>query len=57
MGPTILSAAGLDVKHLGLGVSLFSDEKTLVERYDLDFIEKEIKKKSSFYEDFCKKQK
>ena len=53
MGPTILTAAGIEIDHLGLGTSLFSDKQTLVEKYDLDFIETEIKKKSSFYENFC----
>ena len=53
MGPTVLSAAGIKTEYLGLGTSLFSQQKTLVEKYDIDFIEEEIRKKSSFYKDFC----
>ena len=53
MGATILSAAGIETEYFGLGTSLFSKQKTLVEKYDVDFIENEFKKKSSFYKNFC----
>jgi phosphoglycerol transferase len=33
---------------LGLGVNLFSKEKTLLEKYSLDHVDEEIKKKSAF---------
>ena len=49
--PTIISAIGgeIDGNRLGLGVNLFSKQKTLTERYGIDFLNKEIQKKSKFY--------
>lgn len=49
--PTIVSAIGGNIKgnKLGLGVNLFSDEKTLAEEYGVEFLDKELKKKSVFY--------
>ncbi len=51
MFPTILAALGAQIERnkLGLGVNLFSDEKTLLEEYDLNYIFNELRKKSHFY--------
>ena len=50
--PTVLAALGADVEgnKLGLGVNLFSDEKTLFEQFDLSYIFDELKKRSPFYD-------
>ena len=49
--PTIVSAIGgtIEGDKLGLGVNLFSSEKTLAEKYGLKYVEEELKKKSNFY--------
>lgn len=49
--PTIVSAIGgeIDGDRLGLGVNLFSDNKTLAEEYGLKYLDEELKKKSVFY--------
>lgn len=49
--PTIISSLGIkiDGNRLGLGVDLFSGEKTLSERYGFDYVNDEINKKSVFY--------
>ena len=49
--PTIVSAIGgkIEGEKLGLGVNLFSGEKTLVEEYGLEKLDKELQKKSEFY--------
>jgi phosphoglycerol transferase len=49
--PTTLTSLGVDVtgSKMGLGVDLFSDKKTLVEEYSLDYLESELHKKSNFY--------
>ena len=49
--PTIVSAIGGKIKgdKLGLGVNLFSDKKTLSEIYTFDYLNKELQKKSNFY--------
>lgn len=51
--PTIICALGGTIKgdKLGLGVNLFSSEKTLAEKYGLKYVEEELKKKSEFYND------
>lgn len=51
MAPTILESIGakLEGRRFGLGTSLFSKEKTLVERYGIAHINEELKKHSSFY--------
>ena len=48
--PTTLAAMGVKIpgNKLGLGVNLFSKEKTLLEKYSLDHVDEEIKKKSVF---------
>ena len=49
--PTTLGALGANIEgnKLGLGVNLFSDEQTLLEKYDRDYVEAELKKTSKFY--------
>lgn len=51
--PTIVSAMGGIIKgdRLGLGVNLFSDKKTLAEEYGVKYLNEELKKKSTFYND------
>ena len=51
MAPTILEAIGAVLpKHkLGLGTSLFSREKTLIEKLGEEALNEELKKKSDFY--------
>ncbi len=50
MFPTTLAALGASIKgeQLGLGINLFSGEKTYVEEYGIDGINREFKKASSF---------
>ncbi len=52
MYPTILAALGCEIpqNRLGLGVNLFSEEKTLCERYSEDYINKEIMNRNIQYE-------
>ena len=49
--PTIIAALGGEIKgnRLALGVNLFSKQKTLPEKYGLDFFNEEMAKKSPFY--------
>ena len=51
--PSTISAIGGKIKgeRLGLGVNLFSSKKTLPEKYTLKKVNKEILKKSKFYND------
>lgn len=51
MAPTILEAMGaiLPEHRLGLGTSLFSKEKTLIEKLGEEALNEELKKKSDFY--------
>ena len=51
--PTMLAAMGVKIEgnKLGLGVNLFSDKKTLSEEYGYEYLDKELKKKSKFYND------
>ncbi len=50
--PTIVSALGgkIEGNRLGLGVNLFSSEKTLAEEYGLQYLVTELEKNSSFYD-------
>lgn len=50
--PTILSSLGVKYNSstLGLGVDLFSDNQTLIEKYGLDYVYEELSKKSIFYD-------
>lgn len=54
--PTVIASIGGEIEgnKLGLGVNLFSLKKTLAERdgFDFDYINKEIVKKSSFYNSY-----
>ena len=51
MYPTTLAALGakIDGNRLGLGTNLFSEEQTLAEKYGVEYVRKEIEKKSVFY--------
>ncbi len=51
MFPTTLAAMGCKIEgnRLGLGVNLFSGEKTLVEKYTHTFVHEELAKESTFY--------
>ena len=51
MYPTILASMGVQIEgeRLGLGTNLFSGEKTLVEELGYDYVDKELRKKSDFY--------
>ena len=52
MFPTTLAALGVKIEgnKLGLGVNLFSTEKTLLEEYGKEYINEEIMKKSFYYD-------
>lgn len=54
--PTIISALGANIKNnqIGLGVNLFSNKKTLIEKYGKDKLNKELEKKSKYYIDLMK---
>ena len=49
--PTTLSSMGVTIEgdRLGLGVDLFSDKKTLIENYGIDYVNLELQKRSVFY--------
>lgn len=49
--PTVLSSLGatIDGEQLGLGVNLFSGEKTLIEKNSLEYVTGELEKRSKFY--------
>lgn len=51
MYPTILASMGVQIEgeRLGLGTNLFSGEQTLVEELGYDYVDKELRKKSDFY--------
>lgn len=51
MYPTTLAAIGAQIKgeRLALGTNLFSEEKTLAEKFGVENVRKEIEKKSKFY--------
>lgn len=52
MFPTTLAALGVKIEgdRLALGVNLFSDEQTLTEQYGRKGLDKELMKKSKFYD-------
>lgn len=52
MYPTIISALGARIEggRLGLGTDLFSDKKTLLERQGKERLQKELTKRSKYYE-------
>ena len=39
----------IEGNKLGLGVNLFSDEETLIEKYGLDYVNEQLFMKSSFF--------
>lgn len=49
--PTVLASIGVNIEgeKLGLGTNLFSGEPTLVEKYGYEFINKELAKRSNYY--------
>lgn len=49
--PTTLASMGAEIKgeRLGLGTNLFSEKETLIEEYGYEYVYKELKKRSSFY--------
>ena len=49
--PTTLAALGAEIEgnRLALGTNLFSDEKTLIEKYGLEYVNNELMKTSKFY--------
>ena len=51
--PTTLASLGVEIEDnkMGLGVNLFSDEKTLLEKYDYYYVLAELYKRSIFYDD------
>lgn len=51
MFPTTLAAMGISIEgeHLGLGVNLFSGEKTLIEKLGEERLDKELRKQSDYY--------
>ena len=53
MYPTTLAAMGATIEgnKLGLGTNLFSEEQTLIEKYGFEYVDKELRKVSKFYDD------
>lgn len=51
MFPTTLAAMGVTIEgdRLGLGTNLFSDRQTLTEEHSFEVLNKELQKKSTFY--------
>jgi len=51
MFPTVLAGLGFRIKdnHLGLGVNMFSEEKTLIEEMGYEALEAELQKQSNYY--------
>ena len=49
--PTTIASLGFKIEgnRLGLGTNLFSKEETLLEKYDYDYLNKELKKKRSSF--------
>ncbi|CAM5208304.1 Phosphoglycerol transferase OS=Ureibacillus acetophenoni OX=614649 GN=SAMN05877842_10715 PE=4 SV=1 [Ureibacillus acetophenoni] len=49
--PTILASIGVKIEgeRLGLGTNLFSNKRTLIEEYGLDYVDLELSKNSHFY--------
>ena len=49
--PTVLASIGVEIEgdRLGLGTNLFSGEKTLIEKYGYENVQKEIERRSNYY--------
>ena len=58
MFPTTIAALGAQIEgdRLGLGTNLFSAEPTLAEKVGMDTLNKEIRKRSIFYEQIAGKE-
>ena len=54
IAPTLLQVCGgdWDSNQFGLGISLFSEDKSLIEKMGTKVFNEQVKKKSSFYEKF-----
>ena len=52
MFPTTLASMCFNIEgnRLGLGTNLFSEEKTIVEKYSLEHVAKELDKRSEFFD-------
>ncbi len=52
MFPTVLSSLGVDIEgnQLGFGIDLFSDEKTIPEKIGIQTFDRELRKKSKYWE-------
>lgn len=52
--PTTLASMGVDIEgnRLGLGTNLFSQDQTDIEKYGLEYVDKELSKKSVFYNSY-----
>ena len=57
MFPTTLGAMGVEIEgnRLGIGTNLFSNSKTLAEELGIDSLNKELKKNSSYYYNYIRK--
>lgn len=57
MFPTTLGAMGVEIEgnRLGIGTNLFSNSKTLAEELGIDNLNKELKKNSSYYYNYIRK--
>ena len=53
MFPTTLASLGAKIEgnKLGLGVNLFSTEKTLLEKFGFEYVNNEITQNSIFYDE------
>ncbi len=58
MYPTILASLGAEIEgnKLGLGVNLYSGEKTLLEKLGFEYVDEELKKNSTFYNEAILKE-
>ena len=54
MFPTTLAALGVEIENdrLGLGTNLFSNKETLIEKLGYEYFNKELEKKSFFYDNY-----
>ncbi|MDO5722732.1 MAG: LTA synthase family protein [Actinomycetaceae bacterium] len=50
--PTILASLGVKIEgdRLGLGTNLYSDKPTLLEEHGFEYVDRELRKRSDFYE-------
>lgn len=57
--PTVLASLNVKIEgdRLGLGTNLFSNKKTLLEKYGYEYVEQEITKNSNFYETYFQNKK